>query len=228
METEDQFSYIASLFGDKARAMMLFNLLDGRAYTATELAICAEISRQSASNHLVKLMEADLLIVEKQGRYRYFRFAKPEVAYAIEAMGCLMPSDKKMRPKSDLEPSGIVYSRICYDHLAGKAGVMVTDAFIHYKFIEPVGKNYAITTLGIDWFESIGIDVKALKSQKRSFAHQCLDWNERRHHLAGALGASFLQKMMDKGWIRKKQNSGEVVITGLGSKELYSRLNISL
>jgi len=113
---------------------MLWNLTDGRAYTAGELALSANISPQSASNHLTKLIEADLLKVEKQGRHRYYRFARPEVAYAVEAIANLMPVKKELNTKASFENGDIQFCRTCYDHLAGKVAVDITNALVKQKY----------------------------------------------------------------------------------------------
>jgi len=153
MDFENQFSYIASIIGDKARSIMLWSLLDGRAYTASELAVCSDISPQSASNHLTKLTSAGLLVVEKQGRHRYYKLANPSVAQVIESMASLIPINDIRPLKQKNNPIGETYLRTCYDHLAGKVGVQITDALIMKGFIEPIEKRYTVTPLGLDWFK---------------------------------------------------------------------------
>jgi len=224
MNFNQQFSQIASLVGDRARSLMLWYLLDGRAYTATELAVCADVSPQSASNHLKKLVDAGILKVDKQGRHRYYRFASPEAAYAIESMANLLPSEKESLKKEIPDPFAAAYARTCYDHLAGRLGVRITDALLARGIIKTAGEKYDITEDGIDWFESLDIDIASLKLKSRSFAHPCLDWSERRHHLAGALGAALLDMMIREDWIRKRRNSREVDITYKGQKMLTGLL----
>lgn len=224
---ENQFSYIASLLGDKARSLMLWNLLDGRAYTATELALCADISPQSASNHLSKLIKGNILEVVRQGRHRYYRFANDQVAQTIESMAGLLPTGKTRATPAP--PAGITYARTCYDHAAGKLGVALTDALLAKNIIEANEKQYLITPqTGENWFGALGIDIAQLRTKKRAFAYQCLDWSERRHHLAGALGAALLQAMLNKQWIRKKENTREVVVTVLGKTALKDSLNLEI
>jgi DNA-binding transcriptional ArsR family regulator len=227
-EFEIQFSEVAALLGNNPRSLMLWNLLDGRAYTATELSLCAEISAQSASNHLTKLVEANLLIVEKQGRHRYYRFANPDVARVVESMASLIPISQNYKKVKKPEPTGELFARTCYDHLAGKVGVDLTNSLINKGLIEVIGTKYNVTHLGEAWFQSIGINVDELKSQKRSFAHQCLDWSERKHHIAGALGATILEVMLINDWLRRKNdNSREVIITPKGRKELEKRFGLN-
>jgi len=228
MEFENQFSEIASLLGNKPRSIILWNLLDGRAYTATELSLCAEISAQSASNHLTKLVDADLLTVQKQGRHRYYQFANSEVAWVVESMASLLPLSRNPKKVNRPEPTGELYARTCYDHLAGKVGVDITNSLINKGFIEVIGSKYSVTQLGETWFQTIGIDLVELKSLKRSFAHQCLDWSERRHHVAGALGAGLLQMMLNQDWIRKKENTREVIITPKGKSEFKNKMDLTI
>lgn len=221
MEFDNQFSVVASLIGEPARATMLWTLLDGRAYTAGELALSAGLSAQAASNHLNKLIEAALLKMERQGKHRYYRFAKPEVAYAIEAIANLIPGKAKASPQKEFVNGDIQFARTCYDHLAGKVAVTLNQALVQQKLIKLKDEDYIVTTAGIRWFNNLGIDLEAVQQQKRAFARPCLDWTERKHHLAGALGAALLDQMIAKNWLRRKPNERTVVITGKGEKALY-------
>jgi DNA-binding transcriptional ArsR family regulator len=225
-EFENQFSSIATLIGDKARSIMLWSLLDGRAYTATELSVCANISSQSASNHLSKMLDANILITEKQGRHRYYRYASPEIAQVIESMASLVPVSSASRKISDPKANNFTYARTCYDHLAGTLGVAIANSLVEKGILEISGKSYDVTATGNDWLSSMGIDMGNLKRQKRSFAHQCLDWSERKPHLGGALGASLLAALIQKDWIRKKWNSREILITPMGKRELKREFGI--
>jgi len=227
-EFEDEFSQIASIIGDKSRSIILWNLLDGRAYTATELATSANISLQSASNHLAKMIKSNILSVEKQGRHRYFKYANAEVAQVIESMASLVPLNMELKKMKTPKLNDFTYARTCYDHLAGSVGVKITNSLLDNKIIEISGKKYIVTESGKKWFSKIGLNINTIKLQKRSFAHQCLDWSERKHHIAGALGASLLDIMIEKDWIRKKKNSREVIITSFGKIELSHRLNIEI
>ncbi len=207
---------------------MLWNLLDGRAYTATELATSANISLQSASNHLKKLVSANILSVEKQGRHRYFKFTNEEVARVIESMASLISIDNDYKKIKTPKLNNFTYARTCYDHLAGNLGVKMTTSLLNNKIIKISDKNYIVTQYGKEWFNEVGVDINVIQLKKRSFAHQCLDWSERKHHIAGALGASFLEAMIKKDWLRKKSNSREVIITSIGRIELKNRLNLEV
>jgi DNA-binding transcriptional ArsR family regulator len=226
MEPDNQFSTIACLIGEHARATILWNLLDGRAYTAGELAVSANISPQSASNHLNKLIKADFLKVEKQGKHRYYKFAREEVAFAIESIANLMPYKKPNGFQKSIVNGDIQYARTCYDHLAGKFAVDLTQTLIKQKILKLDGNHFLVSSKGEAWFEMIGLNINELKNTKRHFAKPCLDWTERKHHLAGALGAALLNQMLSFNWIRKKANSRIVILTAKGETEL-NRLGIS-
>jgi DNA-binding transcriptional ArsR family regulator len=224
---EIQFSNITSLIGDPIRSIVLWTLLDGRAYTATELAICADTSAQNISMHLSKLVQADLLTVESQGRHRYYRFSRQEVAYAIEALANLI-SHKNEVKETTIDTSDIKYCRTCYDHLAGKVGVLITEKLISQNIIELQNKTYTLTSKGNKFFKDFGIDMNELKNKRRIFAKPCLDWSERKYHISGSLSAAFLDKMLHADWLRRKKNSRAVIITSKGQSEIYKKFKVSL
>jgi DNA-binding transcriptional ArsR family regulator len=227
-EIEKHFGHIASLIGEKSRAIMLWNLLDNRAYTATELAIAADVSFQSASNHLSQLLNAGLLRSEKQGRHKYYRFASDRVAQAIENIAGLMPASSVLKSTDHPAVTGIKYARTCYDHLAGKIGVQLTHSLVKNKWLIGYDNRYEVSNAGNKQFENIGIDITAIQKQNRKFAYPCLDWSERTHHLGGALGAGLLQSMIQHDWIRKVNHSREVVITGKGKTEMSRLFKITV
>lgn len=226
MEHENEFSKVASLIGDKTRSIILWSLLDGKAYTATELAVFANISRQSVSNHLSKLIGADLVMAEKQGRYRYFRLTNEQVAQVIESMASLIPN-KKIEIKKSAEVQKLSFARTCYDHLAGKLSIELVTSLLEKKIIVLKGKAFDVTDFGKDWFGELGIDIDTLKTKKRSFGHKCMDWTERKHHIAGALGAAILENFLKNDWLRRKRNTREILITSLGEIKLFDKLKIT-
>lgn len=226
MEPEYEFSKIATLIGEKGRSLMLWSLLDGKAYTATELSAFANISRQSVSNHLSKLIEANLVIAEKQGRHRYFRLANEKVAQVIESMASLIPN-QKIEIKKSAETQKLAFARTCYDHLAGRISIELAKSLLGKKIIVMRGTDFEVTDFGRIWFEELGIDIVTLKNKKRSFAHKCMDWTERKHHIAGALGAAILEKFLENDWIRKKTNTRGIVVTTLGELKLFDELKIA-
>jgi len=222
---ENQFKQIASLIGDPTRATVLWTLLDGKVFTATELAIAADTTPQNMSMHLAKLVRADLLSVETQGRHRYYKFSRKDIAYGIEAMANLVPQSTPKTNLNEENTSAIKYCRTCYDHLAGKVGVLITDSLIKQKIIVDKNNSFELSSKGEKWFSALDIDIDELKVQRRFFIRPCLDWSERRHHIAGSLAASLLNKMISSDWIRKTKNSRAMIITGKGQKKLYEYFN---
>lgn len=227
MEDEEKFILISTLICEPTRARMLWNLLDGRAYTAGELAIAADVSATSASNHLTKLLDANIVKVEVQGRHRYFSFATSEVAYVIEALASLA-SNKLPKPDRQITSRGVKYCRTCYDHLAGYVGVTIAEAMESRGYLTKFEKEYRVTELGWTWFGQFDILQEELKNNRRPLTRQCLDWSERRPHLAGLLGSLFLDKAVEQHWFKPVQFSREMVITAKGSKELYELLGVKL
>src|SRR6185437_12037512 len=225
---EKELGKITSLIGDPVRTNILWTLLDNRAYTATELAISADTSPQNISMHLSKLVQADLLTVESQGRHKYYKFSRPEVANAIEAIGSLLPNKIHKKIIDNSDNSAIKYCRSCYDHLAGKVGVLITETLLKQKIIEAVANTYNVTKKGEHFFSEFDINIDHLKKCRRAFAKPCLDWSERKHHLAGSLGAALLEKMLSLDYIRKTKNSRAIVITSKGQLHLYEKFKISL
>lgn len=225
----NQVSSIASLIGEPARATMLWKLLQGKAFTATELAVSADISAQSASMHLSKLVNANLLSVESQGRHKYYRLANAEVAYVLESISNLVPNDKLVNEEAvQLGRQDIKYCRTCYDHLAGRVGVALTDRLEQRKILVSAGQNFEVSKVGVKWFTEFDISVDDLKKQRRAFARKCLDWSERRYHLSGSLGASLLQKMTEMKWLRRLKDTRRVSITVVGQEKLYKLLGLTL
>ncbi|HEX3006385.1 MAG TPA: helix-turn-helix transcriptional regulator [Bacteroidales bacterium] len=227
MEAEDIFISTTSLICEPVRAKMLWNLLDGRAYTAGELAIAADISATSASNHLSKLLEADILKVESQGRHRYYSFSKPEVAYVVESLANLGSAEHKANYKQKA-PVGIKYCRTCYDHLAGFVSVKIVEALEQNNYLTKTQTAFHVSDEGWLFFAALEIQKESFTSRSRPLARQCLDWSERKPHLAGQLGAALLEKMLERKWFKKVQYSRELVLTLKGREELYKLLSIVL
>ena len=223
---EDQFIKTATLIGDATRASILWNLLDGKAFTATELAIAVETSAQNISMHLGKLLDADLISVEKQGRHKYYRFSNKEVAYAVEAMANLIPKPEISAKKKTENYPPIKYCRTCYDHLAGKIGVALADSLLEQKIIIEKNNTFEITSEGEKWFSDFGVNIGDAKKQKRIFLKPCLDWSERRYHIAGSVGTLLLNKMLEQDWIRRTANSRVIIITAKGEKEMLQNFKI--
>jgi DNA-binding transcriptional ArsR family regulator len=198
---------IARAIGEPARASMLYALMDRRARTATELAALAGVGAATASAHLKQLLENGLVKVAASGRHRYFQLATAEVARALEALGVL--AGAAFAPTT---PGTLRQARSCYDHIAGWLGVALHDAFIARGWLTP---SYAVTAAGARGFAAQGLEAAVLPARRR-FAFACLDWSERRSHLAGALGAAILDQALAKRWLRRDADSRSLEITAAG------------
>jgi DNA-binding transcriptional ArsR family regulator len=224
---ENHFSQIAALIGDPVRAKILWALLDKRAYTATELAVYADTTPQNISMHLNKLIKADLLVVESQGRHKYYNYSRAEIPYAIEALASLLPkTDLKKDTVTDEKP--VRFCRSCYDHLAGKVGVLLCDGLLKQQFIYKADSRFEVSNEGEKWFNAFGIDICQLKKQTRLFAKPCLDWSERKHHLAGSLGAALLNQLTNDGWVRRVEGSRTIIVTRKGREAFFEHFKIDL
>jgi DNA-binding transcriptional ArsR family regulator len=236
MDVEHELVKVAALVGEPARAIMLWNLLGGQAKPAGELAYYANVSAQNASAHLAKLVDGGLLAVETRGRHRYYRLANPEVAQAMESLAALTSSidtnDTKSADESGqtLRPQtpDLKFARTCYDHLAGRAAVDLCAALLNKRFLTPTGNDYELTPQGELWFCELGIETVNLRQQRRAFARQCLDWSERRPHLAGALGGALLAHMFRQGWIARVRSSRVIRVTTKGRTDIYQLLGLTL
>jgi DNA-binding transcriptional ArsR family regulator len=227
MDVLENFSKNTALICEPVRAKILWSLLDGKSYTATELAAFADISTTSASNHLSKLLEAEFLKVEVQGRHRYFTFSNPDVAYAVEALAQISKNSISEKLQNN-KPTGVKYCRTCYDHLAGFVGVQLIEAIEKKGYFTKEGKQYLVTKNGWEWLRFFEINQSDYDHIRRPLTRQCLDWSERRPHLAGQLGADLLQIMFKRKWFKKVQFSRELVLTAKGSQEIYKLLGITL
>lgn len=222
MASHARFAEVASLAGDPTRAGMLHALMDGRALTASELARVAGVTPQTASGHLAKMACAGLVQVEKQGRHRYHRLATPEVAKMMESIMQVASGLEAMRPAPATGPrdTALREARTCYDHLAGHLGVALTDALVARGHVELTHEAGLVTDAGIALFGRIGIDVTLLTADRgkasRVLCRPCLDWSERRSHLAGAIGAALCARSFEEGWIRRLDNTRAVAVTPKG------------
>jgi DNA-binding transcriptional ArsR family regulator len=224
---DTQFIETACLIGEPVRATIMWALMEGRAMTATELAMVADTSPQNISMHLSKLVGAGLLSAESQGRYKYYTFARTEIAYAIESMAILIPSSSANKSLAKEKEPMIKECRTCYDHLAGKVGVALTEGLLDQKLIISGESKFELSSKGFRWFSNFGLDINALMEERRSFIRPCLDWSERRYHLAGSLASAFLDEMVSLDWLRKIRNSRTVLVTAKGRKAFYDRFGFS-
>jgi DNA-binding transcriptional ArsR family regulator len=226
---EPYFAGVASLMGDPARANILAALMDGRALTAKELSLVAGVSPPTTSGHLAKLVDGGLLQVIEQGRYRYFRLANSLVACAIEGMMALSGERQPRRRLANSragEP--LRTARTCYDHLAGKLGVALMDRLLAQGHLHPGAAGFDVSRRGRVFFDGLGIDLEKVAAQRRGFARPCLDWSERRPHLAGALGAALGSRCFATGWIERQRDSRAVTITAAGRRGFRENFGIEL
>jgi DNA-binding transcriptional ArsR family regulator len=216
MKAGPSIAPIASLAGDPARANMLAALMSGKALTASELANEAGITPQTASSHLAKLEAGGLIGAVKQGRHRYFRLADGDVAEMLEKMMGVAARAGHLRTRPGPSDPAIRKARVCYDHLAGEMGVALFDSLVDRRLI--AGGDLRLTRRGTEFAASFGIDLDALSRARRPLCRTCLDWSMRRHHLAGALGAAFLERFYDLKWARHGRDSRAVLFAPDGER----------
>lgn len=210
------------------RATLLLALIGGRPESAGELAARAGISRSLASSHLARLLDGGLVGVEQQGRHRHYRLAGPHVAEVLERMLTIAPDRRARSLREAGRGEAIRRARTCYDHLAGALGVALTDSLERQRVIEPVDDSYRLTAAGQQRLEDLGLDVTALRRHRRAFARPCLDWTERRPHLAGALGAGLAERLLELEWLRRVPGSRALRITETGGHRLRDELGLNL
>ncbi|TFW09695.1 transcriptional regulator [Oxalobacteraceae bacterium OM1] len=219
---------IAALIGDHARAEALTALMSGRALTATELADAANVTKQTMSAHLGKLLDAGIVEVEAQGRHRYFRIANEDVAHLLESLMGVAYLTGAVRLRSSPREPALRRARVCYDHLAGEMGVTLYSRLLELGALTLDADGLGVTDAGRQLFLRLGIDTDVLLKQRRAMCRLCLDWSERRHHLAGSLGAALLDRMMELGWARRERDSRVVAFTAAGAARLSETLKMPL
>lgn len=210
---------IAAAIGEPARARMLFCLMDGHARTSTELAIVAEVATSTASTHLNRLKAERLVKVITQGKHRFYSLEGPKVANVLEGLTVLV--DQPRQQFTPNTPTRLRAARVCYDHLAGHLGVLLHDRLSELNWLTlRTDGSYELTREGIDGLETLGINIEELRKLRRRFAYACLDWSERRPHIAGAVGAALLKLARRKKWVTQDLDSRAVRVTGAGRREL--------
>ncbi len=226
MNVKSAMVTVGSMIGSPVRATMLAALLDRHALTATELARLASVSPASASQHLAKLTASGLLAVERHGRHRYYSMASADVASALsalESLGAPLP-----RPPAPEKSDAIREGRLCYDHVAGGLGVGITDAMLAKGWLESTGRDYRLTEPGDRFLQRLGVDVDGARAKRRLFARACLDWSERRPHLAGALGAALANRLFELDWLERSERPREIRVTAGGEAELARLFGMTL
>jgi DNA-binding transcriptional ArsR family regulator len=210
---------IAALIGDPARSEVLATLIADRALTATELSTIAGVTKQTMSAHLGKLLDARLIAVEKQGRHRYYRLANRDVAELLESLMGVAYRTGSVRLKSGPREPALRRARVCYDHLAGELAVAAFEALVAKKVLRTDFGSVGPGNAASQWFGNFGIDLEALAAERRVLCRACLDWGERRHHLAGALGGAILARVFELKWARREGQTRVVRFTASGESE---------
>lgn len=222
---ELNISKVGALLADPARAAIIVALCGEHALPASELAERAGISASTTSIHLAKLMEARWVELEQRGRHHYYRLTSPQIAKLLEQAMSVGSGRTVLRPDSertdqhnrhgDLRPA-----RTCYDHLAGKFGMALTDALVQQRVLEVADKDFILTGQGKVVLQDLGVDVAAAARHRRAFARRCLDWTERRDHLGGALGAAICTTWIEQGWVQRREQSRALHLTLAGASQL--------
>ncbi len=208
----DSITRIAGLIGEAGRIRMLTAMLDGTAHSASDLAMAAEVSPQTASSHLSKMLSGGLVVSERSGRQRLFRLKNIDVAAAVEALGALaQTSGSTAMPE-------IRFARTCYDHLAGVLAIALRNELLRRGALRHQESAFVVTSRGKDLLGSLDIEVDSLRRLRRSFAHKCLDWTERHHHIGGALGSALLTRWIEMKWLARMRDTRAVRLTHAGER----------
>lgn len=219
---------IAALIGDPARANMLVALMTGKALTATELAGEAGVTAQTASSHLARLHEGGLLRPRKQGRHKYFSLASTEVAGVLEALMGLAADAGHLRSRTGPRDIALRKARICYNHLAGDMGVQMFDNLVAQGHLACRENELNLTGTGRDFAVAFGIDVERLSASRSIICRECLDWSERRSHLAGSLGRALLARLIELNWARVDKSTRIVTFTVSGARQFHLMFDLRM
>lgn len=217
----------AAAIGEPARVRILYCLLDGHARTSTELAVVARVSPSTTSVHLNRLKAEQLVKVFSQGKHHYYSLEGPTVAAALEALHVVAGARDRFVPST---PSRLLAARTCYDHVAGRLGVLLHNRFSVMRWLTAAGNDHAydLTPDGAKALDSVGIDVASARTARRQFAYACLDWSERQPHIGGALGAALLATALKKKWVVRELDSRALSVTSYGRREMQHRFGLEL
>ena len=220
---------VAALIGDTARATILSALMGGQALTASELAARARISKSTASGHLTKLVGARLIAVTQKRRNRYYRIASPLVATMLESIKTVAAIEvpPRLRPRST-QDDRLRFARTCYDHVAGQLGVAIADALISKGHVILTDDGGEVTDSGVHFLSVLGVELTSKSRSRRIFCRPCLDWSERRYHVAGFIGAEILRRCLELGWLRRDRDTRALRVTPTGQIGLSDMFGISL
>jgi DNA-binding transcriptional ArsR family regulator len=218
---------IAAAIGDPVRAEMLTALMAGRALTATELANHTGITKQTGSTHLRRLLDAKLIAMHAQGRHRYFAIANEDVAQLLERMTGVA-ADATTRVRTGPREPALRKARVCYDHLAGELAVSMYERFTRERWLQFNQQTLVLSNEGEARITEFGIDLASARASKRALCRACMDWSERRHHLAGALGAAILELILERGWARRERASRLIVFRSSGERAFTQTFGVSV
>lgn len=228
MDPDAKLHATASLIADRNRAQLLLVLMGGAPLAGSALADAVGISRSLASAHLTKLVAGGLVEAEASGRQRLYTIASPEVAEALEALVHISPPAEVRSLREATRSKSLRWARMCYDHLAGIVGVTITDALLDRGFIQELEGGFRLTPGGSAGFGEFGIDTAGLSALRRPLLRPCLDWSERRHHLAGSVGGAIATELTRRRWLRRQEASRVVTIMPAGERGLADWLGIDL
>ncbi len=226
MKLGPDIARIAVLIGDPGRANILTALAGGNALTASELAVEAGVTKQTASAHLTKLLAARLLEVEQQGRHRYFRLHGDDVGDLLESLMGVAAQRATTRVRTGPKEPELRRARVCYDHLAGELGVGLFDAMRANTWLTLKDRDVEVTKSGRTFYAGFGIDLDELKAERRPLCRTCLDWSMRRSHLAGSLGAALLARIFELGWAKRVKGTRIVSFSNAGEKAFKAQFAI--
>jgi DNA-binding transcriptional ArsR family regulator len=222
------FAAVGRLLSSPARAAMLEVLLDGNTASASELAAAAAVKPSTASGHLAALVDGRIVDVSARGRHRDYRLANHDVARALEALSRICPDRPVNSLKTARRMDAMRVARTCYDHLAGRLGVAILEAMLEREWLIARGAGYVVPETGERMLLGIGVDVAGARRQRRAFARPCLDWTERRPHLAGALGAALCTSVIAAGWAQRRRGDRGLLLTAIGITQLNDALGVAL
>ena len=221
--TATAITQVGALLADATRASLLEVLMDGRARTGGELARSVGVAPSTASEHLSRLLDARFVAVEAQGRHRYFRLAGSDVAELLEALGAREPAGDRVATGA---PAELVHARSCYDHLAGRLAVRIHDRMVAAGYLGHAHDHPYLTDSGAELLAGLGVDLAAARDRRRPLVRDCLDWTERRHHLAGAAGAALFATLLERGWLARGSRPRSVRVTTAGQRGLADAFGV--
>lgn len=220
------FATVGRLLGNEHRATMIDRLMEGAPLASGELARAAGVSPSTASEHLAELARGGLITAVREGRRRYFMIAGPEVATALESLSLICPATPARSLRQSRDNERVAFFRTCYDHLAGSVAVALLDTMVRERWLIPGSPDYEVSARGESHLHQIGIDCAIPKIRRRAFARLCLDWTERRSHLAGHLGAVVAEAFLANNWARRLPTARGLVLTEAGSNVLIRHFHV--